>query len=88
MIVRGKQIGLRLGHCPGPVRVVDARGDVDAGALRTPHLPLAYLLCVEGLALLRGWAGDFDRDFVLERLTEVRRLSGRQLRWHIQRRSR
>ena len=36
--------------------------------------PLAYLLGLEGLALLRGWAGDFDREFVLERLDEVRRL--------------
>ena len=36
--------------------------------------PLAYLLGLEGLALLRGWAGDFDRDFVRERLAEVRRL--------------
>lgn len=36
--------------------------------------PLAYLLGLEGLALLRGWAGDFDKDFVLARLAEVRRL--------------
>ena len=36
--------------------------------------PLAYLLALEGLALLRGWAGDFDREFVLARLAEVRRL--------------
>lgn len=36
--------------------------------------PLAYLLGLEGLALLRGWAGDYDRDFVLDRLAEVRRL--------------
>src|SRR5688500_10738092 len=36
--------------------------------------PLAYLLGLEGLALLRGWAGDFGREFVLERLAEVRRL--------------
>jgi SAM-dependent methyltransferase len=36
--------------------------------------PLAYLLGLEGLALLRGWAGDFDRAFVLARLAEVRRL--------------
>ena len=36
--------------------------------------PLAYLLGLEGLALLRGWVGDFDRDFVLARLAEVRRL--------------
>jgi SAM-dependent methyltransferase len=36
--------------------------------------PLAYLLGMEGLALLRAWAGDFDRSFVLARLAEVRRL--------------
>jgi SAM-dependent methyltransferase len=36
--------------------------------------PLAYLVGLEGLALLRGWGGDFDRDFVLARLAEVRRL--------------
>ena len=36
--------------------------------------PLAYLIGLEGLALLRGWAGDFDREFVLARLAEVRRL--------------
>ena len=36
--------------------------------------PLAYLLGLEGVALLRGWAGDFDRDFVQARLAEVRRL--------------
>jgi SAM-dependent methyltransferase len=36
--------------------------------------PLAYLVGVEGLALLRAWAGDFDEAFVRERLDEVRRL--------------
>jgi SAM-dependent methyltransferase len=36
--------------------------------------PLAYLLGVEGLTLLRGWAGDHDREFVEARLAEVRRL--------------
>lgn len=36
--------------------------------------PLAYLLGLEGLALLRAWAGDYDREFVEERLAEVRRL--------------
>lgn len=36
--------------------------------------PLAYLLGVEGIALLRAWAGDFDKDFVEARLAEVRRL--------------
>ena len=36
--------------------------------------PLAYLLGLEGIALLRGWEGDFDKDFVDRRLAEVRRL--------------
>jgi 2-polyprenyl-3-methyl-5-hydroxy-6-metoxy-1,4-benzoquinol methylase len=36
--------------------------------------PLAYLLGIEGVALLRAWAGDFDREFVEARLAEVRRL--------------
>lgn len=36
--------------------------------------PLAYLLGVEGLALLRAWAGDYDEAFVRARLAEVRRL--------------
>src|SRR5215207_578475 len=36
--------------------------------------PLAYLLGLEGLALLRAWAGDFDKEFVEARLAEVRRL--------------
>jgi SAM-dependent methyltransferase len=36
--------------------------------------PLAYLLGLEGLALLRAWAGDFDQEFVDRRLAEVRRL--------------
>lgn len=36
--------------------------------------PLAYLLGLEGLALLRAWAGDYDEAFVRARLAEVRRL--------------
>src|SRR5262249_47281814 len=36
--------------------------------------PLAYLLGLEGVALLRAWAGDFDQEFVDRRLAEVRRL--------------
>lgn len=36
--------------------------------------PLAYLLGMEGLALLRAWAGDHDEDFVTARFSEVRRL--------------
>ena len=38
--------------------------------------PLAYLLGMEGLALLRAWAGDdgYDERFVRARFAEVRRL--------------
>jgi ubiquinone/menaquinone biosynthesis C-methylase UbiE len=36
--------------------------------------PLAYLLGLEGLALLRAFSGDHDQDFTLARLREVGRL--------------
>lgn len=36
--------------------------------------PLAYLLGIEGIALLRAWAGDYDKEFVEARLDDVRRL--------------
>jgi SAM-dependent methyltransferase len=40
------------------------------------HHPLAYLLGVEGLALLRAWAGEGDHDepFVRRRIEAIRRL--------------
>jgi SAM-dependent methyltransferase len=36
--------------------------------------PLAYLIGLEGSALLDAWAGDHDRDFIEARIAEVRRL--------------
>jgi ubiquinone/menaquinone biosynthesis C-methylase UbiE len=36
--------------------------------------PLAYLIGLEGVALLRAWGGDFDEHFVRARLDEVRRM--------------
>lgn len=46
--------------------------------LRSPAVsyehPLAHVIGVEGLALLRAFNGEFDRDFVDARLDEVRRL--------------
>ena len=39
--------------------------------------PLAYLLGIEGVALLRAFAGDYDRPFVDARVAEVRRLLAR-----------
>lgn len=40
------------------------------------HHPLAYLLGVEGLALLRAWAGegDHDKPFVRRRIEAIRQL--------------
>ncbi len=43
--------------------------------------PLAYLLGLEGIALLDAWAGDHDRAFTEARLAEIRRLlDDKQLR--------
>jgi hypothetical protein len=36
--------------------------------------PLAYLLGLEGIALLHAFAGDYDRDFTLARFDEIRAL--------------
>ena len=36
--------------------------------------PLAYLLGLEGIALLRAFAGEYDENFTLARLAETRRL--------------
>jgi len=36
--------------------------------------PLAYLLGLEGVALLRSFAGEYDRDFTTARLDEIRTL--------------
>src|SRR5438067_580707 len=49
------------------------RGVVSVFLMIYQH-PLAYLLGLEGVALLRAWAGDYDKEFVLTRLAEVRRL--------------
>jgi hypothetical protein len=36
--------------------------------------PLAYLVGLEGVALLHAFAGEYDRDFTEARLAEVRAL--------------
>ncbi|MFZ2511876.1 MAG: class I SAM-dependent methyltransferase [Gordonia sp. (in: high G+C Gram-positive bacteria)] len=36
--------------------------------------PLAYAIGIEGLALLRAFAGEYDREFTLRRLNEIRHL--------------
>jgi ubiquinone/menaquinone biosynthesis C-methylase UbiE len=59
----------------------DARkrmGSLDRACLLSPLMiyqdPLAYLLGLEGIALLDAWAGDHDRAFTEARLAEIRRL--------------
>jgi hypothetical protein len=41
--------------------------------------PLAYLLGLEGLALLRGFVGEYDRDVVEARVAEVRGAARRRV---------
>lgn len=53
---------------------MDPRGGGGYGRRVIYQHPLAYLLGLEGLALLRAWAGDFDQAFVDRRLAEIRRL--------------
>jgi SAM-dependent methyltransferase len=36
--------------------------------------PLAYLIGLEGVALLRAWGGDYDAEFIRARLDEVRQM--------------
>ncbi|MFH8616054.1 class I SAM-dependent methyltransferase [Streptomyces sp. NPDC017979] len=40
----------------------------------THEMPLAYLLGLEGLALLRTFTGEYDREFAEARIAEVRRM--------------
>jgi SAM-dependent methyltransferase len=53
-------------------------GNVSRTCLRSAFViyqdPLAYLLGLEGIALLDAWAGDYDRAFTEARLAEIRRL--------------
>lgn len=51
---------------------VDLEGG-DEGRLIFQH-PLAYLIGLEGIALLRAFSGAYDREFTLARLREVREL--------------
>lgn len=44
--------------------------------------PLAYLVGLEGAALLRAFAGEYDRDFTEARLAEVRELLDSDLGTH------
>lgn len=57
--------------------LIAAKGWLQSGFVVYVH-PLAYLLGMEGIALLRSCAGDFDeidgREFAAARLAEIRRL--------------
>lgn len=53
-------------------------GSLSSTCLRSAFViyqdPLAYLLGLEGIALLDAWAGDYDRAFTDARLAEIRQL--------------
>jgi SAM-dependent methyltransferase len=58
-----------------PVSSTDAAGGTFAfGTSAIYQHPLAYLVGMEGVALLRGFAGDYDREFIEARLAETRAL--------------
>ena len=59
----GARLGTKFGCTTQALAVISA--------LMTYQHPLAYLLGLEGHALLRGWAGDYDREFVEARLAEI-----------------
>jgi SAM-dependent methyltransferase len=62
-----------MGHCGRQLHERQSRLRWLAPRVIYQH-PLAYLLGLEGIALLRAWAGDFDEAFVEARLREVRAL--------------
>jgi SAM-dependent methyltransferase len=47
---------------------------VEGSGTRMFQHPLAYLIGLEGVALMKAFAGEFERDFTLARLAEVRTL--------------
>jgi ubiquinone/menaquinone biosynthesis C-methylase UbiE len=51
----------------------DGYGDLVRGRAIYQH-PLAYVLGLEGIALLRAFAGEYDREFTLARFREIRAL--------------
>ena len=65
--MRGRNEGEGRIVAPGCARLLGS-------ALVTYQDPLAYLIGLEGMALLDSWAGRHDRAFVEARLAEVRRL--------------
>jgi ubiquinone/menaquinone biosynthesis C-methylase UbiE len=52
----------------------DASASSGTGTRVIYQHPLAYLLGLEGIALLRAFAGEYDREFTLARIEEIRAL--------------
>jgi SAM-dependent methyltransferase len=49
-------------------------GETSHGPTVIHQHPLAYLLGLEGVALMKAFAGEYDRDFTHSRITEIREL--------------
>jgi ubiquinone/menaquinone biosynthesis C-methylase UbiE len=63
-----------IGQVPGarPETVVEPESRIEPRVIY--QHPLAYLLGLEGIALLRAFAGEYDREFTMARLEEIRDL--------------
>ncbi len=56
-------------------RLDEASSEIPGSGRRVIYQhPLAYLLGLEGIALLRAFVGEYDRDFTLARIHEIRAL--------------
>jgi SAM-dependent methyltransferase len=56
-------------------RRLEEAASASAGSRVIYQHPLAYLLGLEGIALLRAFAGEYDREFTLARIREIRALA-------------
>jgi SAM-dependent methyltransferase len=64
-----------MGHSGKPPGSSDAATDPGASGDHAIYQhPLAYLLGLQGIALLRAFAGEYDREFTEARLAEIRAL--------------
>ena len=72
--LREHRAGFELGLAAHPDWAEGERRLQEAEPQAIYQHPLAYLLGLEGIALLHAFAGEYDRDFTLDRLAEIRAL--------------
>jgi SAM-dependent methyltransferase/broad-specificity NMP kinase len=74
--VSGRSINSIVDEIAASPSSTSTRGTQTPGSVIFQH-PLAYLLGLEGVALMRAFAGEYDRAFTLARIAEVRGLLDR-----------